>query len=129
MKSLKGLLILAFLTPALLVPGIAFSADSGGNYAVWGVGKKSCFKYTKAREAEEYNNYLNYMKGFFTAFNMLQENTYSVSGKMTFNEILDWMDDYCETKQINALEQGLLEFVGDHEDSRLKQGKRKKIGR
>lgn len=129
MKSFKGLLILTILTPALLMPTIALSADSSGNYAVWGVGKKSCFKYTKAREADDYANYLQYIKGFLTAFNMLFEDTYSISGRMNFNEILEWMDDYCETSQINAFEQALLEFVGEHEDGRLKEAKSKRVGR
>lgn len=111
-------LILVFL-----LPPITFAADSNGNYAVWGVGKKSCFKYIKARENNEYDAYSNYIKGFLTAYNMIEKDTYNITGNKPFNEILDWLDDECELKQMNPLEQALLELIDDNFEKRAKKAR------
>ena len=89
-----------------------------------GVGKKSCFTYGKARAGEDYDNYTNYIKGFLTAYNMIAEETYSITGTKPFNELLDWLDDYCETKQIDPLDKALLEMIDAHHEKRLKQPKK-----
>lgn len=106
---------------AVLSSTSVHAIDEGGNYAVWGVGKKSCFHYTKARENDDYAEYSSYIKGFLTAFNIIEPKTYNISGSMGFNEILDWIDDTCELKQIHSVEQTLLEFIEQHYDSRKRR--------
>ena len=102
--------------------------DNGGNYAVWGVGKKSCFHYNKARENDTHDEYSHYIKGFLTAINIAEPETYSISGSMNFNEILEWIDDSCELKQTHSIEQTLLEFIEKHYDSRSRRS-RSGVGR
>ena len=116
MKSVMTVL-LVFLSLSITP---AKAADAEGNYAVWGVGKKSCFAYSKARMEKDYENYTNYIKGFLTSYNMLADETYSITAAKPFNELLVWLDDYCETKQIDALEQALLELIDAHHEKRLK---------
>ena len=107
----------------LLATAPAHAIDDGGNYAVWGVGSKSCFHYNKARETDKYDDYMNYIKGFLTAMNITEPETYSISGKMPFSEILAWLDDTCELKQTHSIEQALLEFIEEHYESRLRRAR------
>ena len=114
--------ILTFLCVlGLILPLQTQAADTEGNYAVWGIGLKSCFRYTQAREKDDYDNYTNYIKGFLTSFNMLSAETYNITGGKPFNELLEWIDDYCETQPIHALEQGLLEMIDAHQEKRTKK--------
>ncbi len=115
--------IIMIMGLALLASSTAVAIDDGGNYAVWGVGQKSCFHYNKARENDSYDNYTNYIKGFLTAFNITEPETYSISGSMPFNEILAWIDDSCELKQVHSLEQTLLEFIETHYESRMRRAR------
>lgn len=97
--------------------------DEDGNYAVWGIGKKSCFTYIKAREKNEYDHFSHYIKGFLTAYNMIEKETYSISSAMPFTNILEWLDDECELKQVHPIEHALLAFIDAHYDKRLKRAK------
>jgi len=119
---------LLFFLVALVPFSTSMAIDEKGNYAVWGVGKKSCFSYNKARENDDYDNYSNYIKGFLTAFNIMEPKTYSISGSMPFEKIIEWIDDSCELKQTHSIEQTLLEFIETHYESRLRRSK-SSIGR
>lgn len=119
MKFIYTTLLALFLfSPA------SHAVDAEGNYAVWGVGKKSCFKYLKAREDKEDEAYIDYTKGFLTAYNLLIDNTYSLTGMMTIEDIMGWMDDFCAEKQTSGYETALLIFIDDHEESRMKRPKK-----
>lgn len=107
------LLIVVFAIPA---QGI----DSKGNYAIWGVGQKSCHRYNLARAAEDDGEYKNYTMGFLTAYNHQAENTYSISANMTLNEIFSWLDNECELKPITSFEEALSSFIIEHHESRMK---------
>ncbi len=118
--------MLRFISIALLCLSFTSASqayDEDGNYAVWGLGKKSCFKYSQAREKNEYDDFSNYIKGFLTAYNMIEEETYSISSAMPFKKILEWLDDECELKQVHPLEHALLAFIDAHYDKRLKKAK------
>ena len=114
---------LLFLLVALVPFSTSMAIDENGNYAVWGVGKKSCFSYNKSRENNDYDNYSNYIKGFLTAYNITEPKTYSISGSMPFEKIIEWIDDSCELKQTHSIEQTLLEFIETHYESRLRRAK------
>ena len=105
---------------------VSHAYDENGNYAVWGLGKKSCFTYIQARDKNEYGDYTNYIKGFLTAYNMIEQETYSITATMRFNEILEWIDDECELKQVHPLEQALLALIDANYDKRLKRAKSSK---
>lgn len=112
------------LTIIILFLGVSFTTqamDKNGNYAVWSVGKKSCYSYNKARESEEQNIYKTFVMGYLTAYNAISEETYSISGAMTLSDILIWLDDYCELKPVHSFELALSEFLIAHKEKRLKQ--------
>ncbi|MDX1518989.1 MAG: hypothetical protein R3318_02620 [Gammaproteobacteria bacterium] len=114
---------LSILLVSLLVSPAVTAIDTSGNYAVWGVGKKACFHYNKARASNNDVAYTSYIKGFLTAFNITEPETYNISGTMKFQEILDWIDDSCELKQVHSLEQTLLEFIEAHYESRSQRSR------
>lgn len=114
---MKKLLLILILT-ILAVP--SFAVDNDGNYAIWGLGKKSCFAYNKENANGETQNYKSYMKGFLTAYNIFTEHTYSITGKMTEQEITEWLHEYCADNPMSSLENALVSFTFDHYDKRLK---------
>ena len=118
MKRLSSILFIL-----CLFSSVAHAADKEGNYAVWGVGKKSCFKYLKARADQQDAAFINYTKGFITAYNMLIDDTYSLSGQMSIADIMSWMDDHCDLKKTSGYENALLVFIADHEESRMRRPK------
>lgn len=103
------------------LPFAALAMDADGNYAVWGIGKKSCFSYNNSRKSQEFDTYKNYIMGYLTAYNAVTAETYSISARMNLTEILEWLDDYCELKAMHSFELALSEFLISHKDSRLKQ--------
>ena len=109
-----------FILFLLLQPMLAVAKDKNGNYAIWGMGRKTCYSYTKAREAGDYAPYKDYMMGYFTAYNEITEETYLISGNMDLNEILEWMDEYCEQKQMNSFDLVLGDFILEHIEKRMK---------
>ncbi len=116
MKHLSSILFLLILTP---LPSQA--ADSKGAFAIWGKGNKSCHSYNIARDTGKDLGFKNYIMGYFTAFNVQMPETYRISGKMNFNEILAWLDDNCELKPIIAFEQSLADFITENYDKRMKK--------
>jgi hypothetical protein len=104
----------------LLFSTSAFAVDSNGNYAVWGVGKKSCFGFNKEIHGEDSDKFKHYIKGFLTAYNIYTEKTYSITGKMNVDDVVEWLTEYCEDNPMFGLETALLNFTFDHYDKRMK---------
>ena len=112
-------IILCALIAALWLPAQAM--DKSGNYAIWGKGQKSCFRYLKERTADRNDPYRDYIMGYLTAYNATTPDTYSVSRNMSLDEIMVWIDDYCDTNKMSGLEQSLLEFISHHHEARYRQ--------
>jgi enolase len=112
--------ILTILISLLLVPTASFAVDSTGNYAVWGVGKKACFGFTKAVAANDMEKYKDYIKGFLTAYNIFTEKTYSITGKMNEDQIVEWLNEYCDENPMSSVENALTSYTFDHYDKRMK---------
>jgi len=74
-----------------LIPVQSQAQDSNGHFAIWGVGNKSCHSYNISRNTDEEQ------------------------------EILVWLDDYCEEKPILAFEQSLADFITENYDKRMKK--------
>ncbi|MBL1142457.1 MAG: hypothetical protein HND53_10535 [Proteobacteria bacterium] len=115
MKSLIFVLSILMLTSTSV-----FAVDINGNYAVWGVGKKSCFGFNKEINGEDSDKYKHYIKGFLTAYNIFTEKTYSITGSMNENDVLEWLNEYCADNPMSGLETALLSFTFDHYDKRMK---------
>ena len=112
-------IVLYMLITALSLPVQAM--DKSGNYAIWGEGQKSCYRYLKNRSGARDEAYKSYIMGYLTAYNAISPDTYSISRNMSLDEIMVWIDDYCGTNKIGGLEQSLLEFVGQHHENRYRQ--------
>lgn len=117
MKSLT--IILGMMI--MLISTTAVAVDSKGNYAVWGLGKKSCFGYTQAVASDDIEKFKHYVKGFLTSYNMFTDKTYSIARDMNINEIMEWLSQYCGENQMSGFETALLNFTFDHHDKRLKR--------
>ena len=116
MKHLSSILFL--LT---VIPIQAQAIDDNGNFAIWGIGSKSCHNYNISRNTDEERRYKDYIMGYLTAFNVQMPDTYRIAGKMNINEILAWLDDYCSLKPILSFEQSLEDFVTENYDKRMKK--------
>ena len=116
MKYLSSILFLL-----ALIPMQSQAADSKGHFAIWGKGNKSCHSYNISRNTDEEQRFKDYIMGYLTAFNVQMPETYRIAGHMNLNEILSWLDDYCELKPIMAFEQSLADFIIENHDKRMKK--------
>ncbi len=107
----------------LLISGQAYAIDSSGNYAVWGAGKKSCFGLQKDMSEGNMDKYKHYMKGFITAYNILTDNTYSITGNMNENQVFEWIDGYCADNPMSSFEAALTSFTFEQFDDRMKSAR------
>lgn len=115
--------LLPMVLSLFLFPSIAAAADKDGNYAVWGVGAKSCFHYTQAQAeaGAEAAAYRNYVTGYLTAFDAITEDTYSISAGKDLDQVMAWMTEYCTKKQIHSFEQALAEFTVEQHPQRSRR--------
>ena len=116
MKHLGSILFL--LT---VIPIQAQAIDNNGDFAIWGIGSKSCHSYNISRNTDEERRYKDYIMGYLTAFNVQMPDTYRVAGQMNLDDILAWLDDYCDLKPIFAFEQSLEDFITENYDKRMKK--------
>jgi len=149
MKFLLIILGYLFLSNAVI------AIDKSGNYAVWGVGMKSCFTFNSAtvnylnsddiinekddswisklkfwenkkdnnNEAENFEKYRNYIKGFITAYNIFTEDTYSITGIMKEKDVILWISSYCEENPMSSLETAITNFTFEVYDKRMKSAR------
>jgi len=116
MKHLSSILFLL-----AMIPVQSQAVDSKGHFAIWGKGNKSCHSYNISRNTDEEQRYKDYIMGYLTAFNVQLPETYRVAGQMNLNDILAWLDDYCELKPVIAFEQSLADFITENYDERMKK--------
>lgn len=94
------------------------AADKDGNYAVWGVGAKSCFHFLEVADTAEREQFRNYVMGYLTAYDALTEDTYSIGAGKDLDQVMTWLKEYCSQKQIHSFEQGLTEFTVEQHPQR-----------
>lgn len=75
----------------------AWAKDIGGQYAVHGVGADTCQHYLAAREqgGGTLLQYEIWLAGYFSAFNLIVSNTYSIMGQRSLEEFWVALDEYC----------------------------------
>lgn len=105
----------------LLAVPASHAADDHGNYAVWGMGSKSCHTYNQVSAQGETGDYRNYVMGYLTAYNAVAQDTYRIEGNMNIDEIMTWIHDYCEVKPMNGFEQALSDFTVEHASTRIQR--------
>ncbi len=91
MKSL--ILLLVLCSPLTLID----AKDFDGEHAVFGAGAQNCGDYLTSRRQGpvETQQYTDWVFAYFSAFNVIVNNTYDITGERGSNEILNWLDNYC----------------------------------
>ena len=89
----------------------AQAADKDGNYAVWGVGAKSCFHFSQSEGQPGAEKYRDFVMGYLTAYDALTEDTYNIGAGKDLDQVMAWITEYCKTKQVHGFEQALAEFT------------------
>ncbi len=81
----------------LWLAGNATAKDIGGEYAVHGVGGEPCSTYQSARNAGggRQLEYEVWLSGYFSAFNLIVSNTYSIMGERGIEQFIEALDEYC----------------------------------
>ncbi len=46
---------------------------------------------------------------------------------LKLDDILEWMDDYCEFKQVHSFELALADFIHEHKETRMKKARSKRL--
>jgi hypothetical protein len=90
------MLALVFL---LALSNSIYARDVGGDFAVLGIGQKTCADYLQARRAHGVGEqeYVAWLLGYASAFNLIVDNTYNILGSNDINDILGWLDRQCLT--------------------------------
>ncbi len=70
-------------------------------HAVFGVGGEKCEIYLEARRDGGAASavFSEWVFAYFSAFNVIVEDTYNISGQYGSNEIHNWLDNYCSRSQ------------------------------
>ena len=103
---------------SLTCPVPTLAADKDGNYAVWGVGAKSCFHFTQAQGQPGNEAYRDFVMGYLTAYDALKEDTYNIGAGKDLDQVMAWITDYCKAKQVHGFEQALAEFTVEQHPQR-----------
>ena len=70
-------------------------------HAVFGVGGEKCETYLEARRDGGVTSviFTEWVFAYFSAFNVIVEDTYNIGGQYGSNEIHNWLDNYCSRSQ------------------------------
>lgn len=96
------------------------AADDEGNYAIWGMGNSSCHSYNEARAKDDADGFRYFVMGYLTAYNVHQNETYSISAAQPMPEIMAWFDDFCSDNAIHSFESALKNYVSESYEDRMK---------
>lgn len=113
------------LAAAALMAPVAPAADSGGNYAVWGIGQASCHQFSLAYESRTLKDFTNYLAGYLTAVNTLSSGVYQVTAANTLSANLDLLYTHCERNQMDSYERAIQALVADTAEARAAAAKEK----
>ena len=98
MERSKTAYLLALM---LLFSGASMARDIDGHFAVLAPGGNSCGDYLAARaeDIEYQRDYINWLSGYFSAFNQIVASTYNVMGDASADEILQRIDTRCRSDE------------------------------
>jgi hypothetical protein len=90
----------------------AAAADGAGNYAIWGVGSRSCNQFLGTGVDEHgIAPFRQFVMGYLTAYNTLQDETYNALGEMPLPDAMDWLADYCDLHRLDSFERAIMQLV------------------
>jgi hypothetical protein len=89
------------LTSLFLLCNTSIARDIDGHFAVLAPGGNSCGDYLTARaEGIEYQrDYINWLSGYFSAFNQIVASTFNVMGDASADEILQRIETRCRSNE------------------------------
>jgi len=93
-KQLKSLALIILI---LAISPSAQARDFEGGYAVYGAGAQPCSKYVAALKQgnQELDYFVDWLIGYFSAFNVIMPNTYNILGESSFPSAQGWLDRHC----------------------------------
>lgn len=92
---IKQSLIALLMGAALSQP--VYAKDIDGEFAVYGVGSKTCAAYLQARaKSGGLGPYVTWMEAYLSAFNLIVASTYNIAGGRDLDAMLKWTDQYCK---------------------------------
>jgi hypothetical protein len=95
----------------LLISSKLIAKDNTGEYITMGLGNNSCKAFVY-----EYDNaasyYLSWLAGYMTAYNLTQEDTYSILGNnKDVSQIQTWLLDYCKFNGEQTFEHAVINLM------------------
>ena len=98
-----------------------FSADDTGQYQTMGLGNATCKSFLSENE-QGAAYYLSWLAGYMTAYNFVQEETYSILGKTKdINQVESWLRDYCTVNGSETFEDAVRNLLRNLKYFRIKQ--------
>lgn len=91
---------LSVLLAIMLAPTV-HAKDVDGEFAAFSVGGEPCAHYLDARRhgGGSERRYLEWVKGYFTAFNLIVANTYDIIGDRNLRQLQNWLEERCSDDQ------------------------------
>jgi len=104
-----------------MATGASDASDADGNYVVWGAGATSCNTYLTARETDaDLSKHKGFLMGYLTAYNAMTPDTVRISGNSDLNDLLAWLDDYCDGHRLDSFERAIKHLLQDLEPRKWK---------
>ncbi len=106
-------------TFACLCAGLVSAADSQGNFAIWGVGGRSCNQFAQsAQDVTQTTSFRDYLMGYLTAFNSLAPETYDATGGEALETTLAWLREYCDAHKMDSFDRAVGQMLLARHDQR-----------
>lgn len=102
----------------------ASAADADGNYAIWGVGSKSCHQFNVARKNDDFAEHQAYVMGYLTDYNSRVPDTYNISGSRNIHDVLEWLDGHCRNSPMESFESALRAMTAAMSEDRSRRAPR-----
>lgn len=113
-----------FLVVLVAAAAPAEAADANRQYSVRGRGTHSCSDYIQASQEDEKASaqYADWLTGFFTAYNMLQPDTYDIAPLAKYKQsgLVSFLDLYCGQHPDKKVIDAAVAFVNVNYDKRDK---------
>ena len=101
--------------------GPVFSADDTGQYLTMGLGNSTCKSFLSEDELGA-AYYLSWLAGYMTAYNFIQQETYSILGKSKdIHQVESWLRDYCVSNSTETFESASRKLLRSLKYFRIKQ--------
>ncbi len=96
-RALPSILAATLVSAATLVPIQARAADSGGQFAVEGIGASTCESFVAAKSApsDAYWMFLGWLDGYMTGINQYAPETYDITPWQSQNLLAALFEKFC----------------------------------